>query len=99
MAVLYWSIPLFVLAVAIGTVPVLYGTLKQERWEEAEYATYAQREAAALVETVPVPVVAEASAARRLQLAHDEATVLLARLEELREIVAAHEATELVVAH
>jgi hypothetical protein len=46
-----------------------------------------------------VPVVAEASAARRLQLAHDEATVLLARLEELREIVAAHEATELVVAH
>jgi hypothetical protein len=35
MAVFYWNIPFFILACAIGVVPVLYGTFKQQGWENA----------------------------------------------------------------
>ena len=35
MTVIYWSIPLFLVASAIGVLPVLCGTFKQESWDVA----------------------------------------------------------------
>jgi hypothetical protein len=75
----------------------VYGSLKQHQWEP-EYTAHFHLDGAPLGEPAPQPGVAEVSAGDRLQLVHNEATVLLARLEELREIVAAHEAAELLVA-
>jgi len=84
MTVFYWLIPLFVVAVAVAVIPVLYGTLKHQDWENQEAAhkekqqvqirSYDRREPS----RIGGPRVEVA-----LHDAHTEAVALLRRVEHL----------------
>ena len=88
MTIFYWSIPLFVVAVAIAVVPVLYGTLKHEDWEKRE-AAFKENQRIQVIDIdpdesarVPDPHVRVA-----LQDARAEAVALLRRIEHLTDRV------------
>lgn len=82
MSVIYWSIPLYLLAIAVAVVPVAYGSVKHQQWAEA-----AERiETVPLVPATDVPSSAAVAAAPTGQeLSYDEALALISRLEQLSE--------------
>jgi hypothetical protein len=94
MGAVYWSIPLFVMAIIVAVTPVLYGTLRHRQWEEAEQASVARAVSARdqLYQT-RVPVVERApDDASPFEMARQEAAALLERLEQLRAFFAPEEA-------
>jgi hypothetical protein len=86
MTIFYWLIPLFILAVAVAVIPVLYGTLKHQDWENREAALKESQRvrttSVCLEGPAPVP---ERHAQVELQDARAEAAVLLRRIEYLTE--------------
>ena len=91
---IYWCLPLFALAVLIAMVPVLYGTIKHEKWEEA-HAVFQVRGGAEVptaspeqISGVPEPSAIEAS----LEHVRADALALLRRIEDLTERVASEPA-------
>jgi len=91
MSLVYWSIPLFVVAILVAVVPVTYGTLKHQQWEEASLAQSSAAHYAAVRTHVPV-VAGVSDTSSTLEFARQEAIALLARLEMLRDFVAHEEA-------
>ncbi len=83
MSVVYWSIPLCLLAIAIAVVPVLYGSLRHQYWAED---TPRPSPTLVLVDAGPARDVAARPDAARLEEAYGEATAILARLERLRTV-------------
>jgi hypothetical protein len=88
MTVFYWLIPFFAVVVAVAIVPVLYGTLKHEEWEQHE-ATLKQRQRTQLraADTSGAPRVQENEVDIALQDAHADAVALLRRIEQLTDLV------------
>jgi len=88
MTIFYWLIPLFVVAVAIAVVPVLYGTLKHEDWETREAALKErQRTQVISIDSDGSARVPEHHVHVALQEARDEAVALLRRIEHLTDRV------------
>jgi len=85
-------IPLLALGVAIAVVPVLYGTIRDPRWEEAHKPQ--PLGAAAVTETAAAPGDTEpaVTGSSRLEFAHREVEDLTARLDQLRNFLAQEEA-------
>jgi hypothetical protein len=89
MAVLYWSIPLFVVAVAMAVLPVLYAMLKEQHWQDRQADLVVVQEVFDARE--PGAIGATADAGHVLERARGEVVALLERLEQLRELVAGEE--------
>lgn len=85
---IYWSLPLFALAVLVATVPVLYGTIKHEEWEKA-HAVFRVSDGAGVPSASPERTsgVPEISVQASLEHARADALALLRRIEELTERV------------
>jgi hypothetical protein len=93
MAVFYWFIPLFVLVTALAVLPVLYGSVKNHRWEHHHHAQAQAARAAQQAQTARqatdgptrVPVAVEAASDHTLS-AEDSAEWLALRsqLEDTR---------------
>jgi hypothetical protein len=84
MTVFYWLIPLFVVAVAIAVLPVLYGTMKHHEWEAREAALKEdqQKQIESFHEEGPVPA-PQGRTHADLQDIHAEAVALLQRVEHI----------------
>jgi hypothetical protein len=102
MILVYCSIPLFIAAIAIAVVPVLYGSFKQDSWAiSSREFTPADRNARRETMDAKDRNVATAGASNRsfgeagaqhvLAQAHLELETLLARLDRVRDLVAEHE--------
>ena len=88
MTIFYWLIPLFVAAVAIAVVPVLYGTLKHADWEKREAALKErQRTQVIAIDPDGSARVPESHVHVALQDARAEAVALLRRIEHLTDRV------------
>jgi hypothetical protein len=88
MTVFYWLIPLFVVAVAVAVVPVLYGTLKHEEWEKQEARLKEQqRTRLSASDTSGSPRASEDDVDIALRDAHADAVALLRRIELLTDRV------------
>ena len=86
MTVFYWLIPLFVVAVAVAVIPVLYGTLKHQDWENREAALKEQqRVQIATFDTDQTPQARPSRDHVALHDARAEAVALLRRVEYLTE--------------
>ncbi len=80
----YILIPLFLVAVAVAVIPVLYGTIKHEHWERNEAALKEhQRSGVIAVDPVEYPQARRAHMHVALQDARAEARELLTRIEHL----------------
>jgi hypothetical protein len=86
MTTIYWLLPIFVVAVAVAVLPVLFGTIKHKEWEEREAALkdrqqlqIAGRDSAWEPDEPQVHVA--------LQDVHAEAVALLQRIEHLSQRV------------
>jgi hypothetical protein len=88
MAGMYWLIliPLVLVAVAIGVVPVLYGTLKHEHWERNEATRKERQRSGEIVDSVDAPRVQRSDLHLALQDARAEARALLLRIEHLERV-------------
>ncbi len=86
MTVFYLLIPLFAVAVAVAVLPVLYGTLKHQNWENREAALTEQQQTqiADSDRDQPAPT-RESRVHVALHDAHAEAVALLRRVEHLTE--------------
>jgi len=86
MTVFYWLIPLFVVAVVVAVIPVLYGTLKHQDWENREAALKEQQQTQiADIDRDESAHTREARVHVALHDAHAEAVALLRRVEHLTE--------------
>ncbi len=86
MTVFYLLIPLFVVAVAVAVIPVLYGTLKHQDWENREAALKEQQRAQIADIDRDEPAQTGASHVHvALHGVHAEAVALLRRVEDLNE--------------
>ena len=84
MTVFYWLIPLFVVAVAAAVIPVLYGTLKHQDWENREAAHKEQQQLQLAENDRNQPGQSGAAQVHvALHDAHAEAVALLRRVEHL----------------
>ena len=88
MADMYWLIlvPLVVVAVAIGVVPVLYGTLKHEHWERHEATLKERQRSGEIIDSVDAPRVHQSDLHVALRDARAEARALLLRIEHLESV-------------
>jgi hypothetical protein len=87
MTIFYWLIPLFALVVAVAVLPVLYGTLKHERWEleEAAHKESQQKVISAVASGATQAQSPHVHVA--LQVARDEVIALKRRIEHLSQRV------------
>jgi hypothetical protein len=88
MAGMYWLIliPLVVVAVAIGVVPVLYGTLKHEHWERHEATLKERQRSGEVIDSVDAQRVHQSDLHLALRDARAEARALLLRIEHLESV-------------
>ena len=86
MTVFYWLIPLFVLAVAVAVIPVLYGTLKHQDWEDREAPlTERQQMGTGVVFSRESSGIPEPRVHVALHDAHADAVALLRHVEHLTQ--------------
>ena len=85
---MYWLIliPLVLVAVAIGVVPVLYGTLKHEHWEQNEATRKERQRSGEIVDSVDAPRAQQSDLHHALADARSEARALLLRIEHLERV-------------
>ena len=85
MTIFYLLIPLFVVAVVIAVIPVLYGTLKHQDWENREAALKEQQQTQLADNERKTAPSRESHVHVALHDAHAEAVALLRRVEHLTE--------------
>ena len=88
MAGMYWLIliPLVLVAIAIGVVPVLYGALKHEHWERNEATRKERQRSGEVVDSIDAHRAHPSDLHLALQDARAETWALLRRIEHLERV-------------
>jgi hypothetical protein len=88
MAGMYWLIlvPLILVAVAIGVIPVLYGTLKHEHWDRQEDTRKERQRSGEVIDSVDAPRAHQSDLHLALRDTRAEARALLLRIEHLESV-------------
>jgi hypothetical protein len=88
MAGMYWLVlvPLILVAVAIGVIPVLYGTLRHEHWEQREAALKERQRSGEIIDSADAGRVHQSDLHLALRDARCEARALLLRIEHLESV-------------
>ena len=91
MDLIYWLVPLFVLAVVIAVIPVLLGTVRHENWEKDHLALQKQQLAELYGDdSGSHSNGSEVPLNEALQRAKSDALELVSRIEHLTERVDRH---------